>query len=167
MNKKRFTLIAMVLAITALFAGMVVSAQDDDTTFNGKRGGRGFKSGVQHEIILEATGLTSQELRTALQDGSTIAELIEANGGDVDSVIADLVELATAHINTHVEEGRLPQERADTILDNLEENITNRLHGTFERPEGFGSRRGGRGFGFGPGNNGNPPADDNASSDSA
>lgn len=157
MNNKRFTMIAMVLAVMALFAGMVVSAQDEDTTTMGKRGGPRFGFGSQSEVILEATGLTSDELWQALQEGSTVAELIEANDGDVESVISALVEEATTHINEHVEEGRLTQARADVILESLEENITNRLNDIFERPAGFGDRfergrRGhrGRGFGFGP-----------------
>ena len=39
--------------------------------------------------MLEATGLDAEALRAALAEGSTIAELIEANDGDVESVIAD------------------------------------------------------------------------------
>ena len=127
----------------AMIAGAVVSAQDD-TMKNGGRGGlRGF--GGQSEVILDATGLTSEELHTALQDGSTIADLITANDGDVDSVIAELITEATTHINEHVAAGRITQAQADEMLANLEANITARLDGTFERPDGFGGRGG---FGF-------------------
>lgn len=168
MNSKRFTLFTVMLAMMALMAGAVVSAQDDDTTED-KRGkpGRGFRG--HSEIILDATGLTGIELREALRDGETIAELITANGGDVDSVVTALVEEATTRINEHVEAGRLPQERADEILDGLEENITARLDGTFEPPvDGEGrpphGRRGGRGFGFG---NDNPDATEDATENDA
>lgn len=146
MARKRFTLFTLVFAMMAMLAVAAVSAQDD-TTVNGKRGGsRGF--GGHSTIILEATGLTSAELRTALQDGSTIADLIVANDGDVDSVIADLVSEATTQITDRVEAGRITQEQADTALATLEDNITARLDGTYERPEGlegFGGRRGGKG----------------------
>ena len=99
MTVKRFTLFALVSAILAALA-LVVSAQDSQ--------GRGFKQGrfgfgPDGSSILEATGLESEAaLWEALQDGSTIAELIEANGGDVDSVIAELVAAATDDINARV-----------------------------------------------------------------
>lgn len=51
------------------------------------------------ETITEATGMDKAELNSALLEGSTIAELIKANDGDVDSVVATLVEQATDGIN--------------------------------------------------------------------
>lgn len=98
MTVKRFTLFALVSAILAALA-LVVSAQDSQ--------GRGFKQGrfgfgPDGSSILEATGLDKAAVYEALQDGSTIAELIEANGGDVDSVIAELVAAATDDINARV-----------------------------------------------------------------
>lgn len=148
MNIKRISIFTVVLAMMAMFAGMVVSAAGPD----GRRGGRGF--GGNSEIITEATGLTQSEIRDAIQDGSTVAELIEANGGDVDSVIAELVAEATTHINEKVDEGRITQEQADERIAELDEQILSRLNGTFERPEGADGqgrrgRRGGRGFGLG------------------
>ena len=164
MTIKRFTIITVVLAMMAMFASMVVSAHDPD----GPRGGRGF--GGNSEIITEATGLTRAEIREAVQDGSTVAELIEANGGDVESVVAELVAEATTRINERVEEGRITQEQADEKLAELEANIQSRLDGTYERPEGADGqgrrgRRGGRGFGFG--NDTDSTADDTDTVDDA
>lgn len=148
MNIKRISIFTVVLAIMAMFAGMVVSAAGP----GGGRGGRGF--GGNSEIITEATGLTQEEIRDAVQAGSTVAELIEANGGDVDSVVAELVAEATTHINEKVDEGRITQEQADERIAGLEEHIVSRLNGTFERPEGVDGqgrrgRRVGRDLGFG------------------
>jgi hypothetical protein len=42
-------------------------------------------------ILAEATSLTTEEIRTQMADGVTPAELIEANGGDVEAVKADLI----------------------------------------------------------------------------
>lgn len=157
MTIKRFTILTLVFAMMAMFAGAVVNAQNDDAP-NGKRGGRRGLGG-QSTVILEATGLTSDELRTAIQDGATIADLITANGGNVNAVIGEHVVEAMAHINEGVAEGRLTQEQADEIITGLGERITERFNGTFERPErfndsddseGFRGRRGGqRGQGFG------------------
>ena len=44
------------------------------------------------DVLMEATGLTIEEMQTHTADGLTLAELIEANGGDVESVKADMVE---------------------------------------------------------------------------
>lgn len=51
------------------------------------------------ETVTAATGLDKAELNAALLKGSTIAELIEATDGDVDSVVSTLVEQATDGIN--------------------------------------------------------------------
>ena len=136
MTVKRFTLFALVSAILAALA-LVVSAQDSQ--------GRGFKQGrfgfgPDSSSILEATGLESEAaLWEALKDGSTIAELIEANGGDVDSVIAELVAAATDDINATV----------TAMLETLEADITAQLHsglGRFEGGKGRPMPRGGFGL---------------------
>ncbi len=51
------------------------------------------------ETITAATGLDKTELNAALLEGATIAELIEANEGDVGATVSTLVEQATAGIN--------------------------------------------------------------------
>jgi hypothetical protein len=154
MTSKRLAIVTLVFAMMAMMAGAVISAQDGSA--DGKRGGRHGGFGGQSEIIEEATGLTREEIRTAVDGGSTIADLITANGGDVDSVIAELVAEATTHINEKVAEGRITQEQADERLAELEDRITARLDGTLERPErpeGEGRRgrggRGGQGFDLG------------------
>lgn len=44
------------------------------------------------DVLTEATGLTVEEIQTQTSDGTTLAELIEANGGDVEAVKANLIE---------------------------------------------------------------------------
>ena len=143
MTVKRFTHLALIFAT---LAGLVfaISAQDDDSKT------RGSRFGIGSSAILEATGLDEAGLKEALQAGSTIAELVEANGGVVDSVIAELVAAASAAINTRMEAGQLTQERADSILEMLEARISARLNGSFEGLSGkgrFGFAGRGR-FGF-------------------
>ena len=89
MTFKRFALVIALFAL--LTAG--VSAGDDPSP-------KGYAvAGFWHSgpgvllfdpIVQEATGMDADELRAALQDGSSISELIAANGGDVESVIAEL-----------------------------------------------------------------------------
>ena len=51
------------------------------------------------ETITAATGLDKTDLNSALLEGSTIAELIAANDGDVDAVVSTLAAQATEGIN--------------------------------------------------------------------
>lgn len=82
-------------------------------------------------VVAETLGLTEDEVVAALQSGQTIAELA---GDQTDEVIAALVEAAEAEIAAVVESGRLSEERAATLLENLEARITAMVNG--ERPAG-------------------------------
>ncbi len=88
-------------------------------------------------LLQEATGLDAAALKEALQAGSTVAQLIEANGGDVETVSADLLAQATATIN----------DLASDKIDGLEEAITDKLNASYSdagRRRGKFGRRPGR-----------------------
>ena len=127
MTVKRFTLFALIGAMIAALV-LVVAAQDDSSGF--KRGKRGFER--VSSLILEATGLDEAAVIASLKDGSTVAELIEANDGDVDSVIAAIVAEVTAEVNAGVAAGQLSQERADAMFGMIEVEITEGIHGSDE-----------------------------------
>ena len=52
-----------------------------------------------YALVMEATGLELEALRSAMAEGSSLASLIEANGGDVAAFIAQATELASARVN--------------------------------------------------------------------
>ncbi len=123
---------------------------DDAARPEGCVGGPGL------DAMAEAIGIDAEDLRTALQDGQTPAEVAEANGVSradlVDAVVAEI----TSHIEQGVEDGHLTQEQADERLAEVEAHAEAIVDG--ERPEGMGP--GGPG---GPGRGGPPPfADDDA-----
>ncbi|MCY4466238.1 MAG: hypothetical protein OXE46_11950 [Chloroflexi bacterium] len=94
--------------------------------------------GEMNSMILEATSLDADELRSALMAGSSIAQLIEANEGDVAQLVDALVTQATDNIN-EATSARL--ERVDSVVsDALERDFS----GVFERMSKF--RRGPRSF---------------------
>jgi len=143
MKIKHLTILTLVFALMVAMVGAV--AAQDDTDTDGRRGKGGFGRGFgDSTIVTDATGLTQEELRDAVRNGSTVAELIEANGGNVDTVIAALIAEATNNITEKVESGDITQDRADTKLETLEERITARVNGTFERPTDADGRRDGR-----------------------
>lgn len=112
--------------------------------------GPGFGRGGHHlgaglDAAAEVLGLSEEDLRTALQDGSTLAQVAETQGVAVDDVVAALVADAETRIDEAVADGRIDAERAAELKAELTERITQRVNEG--RPEG---RRGGfRGGPFG------------------
>lgn len=131
--------------------------------FRGKGGHFGAGLGGLTELL----GVTAEELRTALSEGQSLADIAAANGSSVDEVVGHLLGELEAKLDEAVEQGRLDADEAAEKLAGAEERITEMVNGTFERPSrdrfdgrGFGDRgfdRGGRG-GFG-GFGGPPPFD--------
>lgn len=119
--------------------------------FRGLRGKRGRLSPEQRkaraEYLAELLNVTVDDLKAAKQAGQSVADLAEANGVNVQTVIDTLVAKATERVNSKLADGKIDQEKADRILENLEERVTARVNG--ERPErgdGHGKRGGpGRG----------------------
>ncbi|KQV26531.1 hypothetical protein [Yonghaparkia sp. Root332] len=150
---------ALAVGGAALAPAALAATADDDatsTTENGERRGpgAGHRPGSGHDgdrgdrsehrgaaiaIILETLGITVDELRDAREEGLTLAELAEAQGVDVDTLVDALVAAAEEHIAEHVADGDLTQEEADERLAEFEERITDRVTG--EAPErGDGDR---------------------------
>jgi uncharacterized protein YidB (DUF937 family) len=107
----------------------------------GGHGGPGGPGGPGHpglragfEAAAETIGISAEDLRSALRDGSTIAEVAAANDVDVQAVIDAMVADANEHLDQAVADGRLDQERADNIKAGLVERITAVVNG--ERPAG-------------------------------
>lgn len=76
------------------------------------------------ETLADLLNLTEDEVKEALRSGDTIAEIAEAQGVDVQTVIDGLVAAAEEKLAEAVENGRITQEQADEIGANLEERIT-------------------------------------------
>ncbi len=90
---------------------------------DGPHGGWGGSGKL--DVAAETLGLSEEELRTALEaDGATLASVAEAQGVAVSDLVGALVTEARERITTGVEEGHIPQERADEILADLETRIT-------------------------------------------
>ena len=93
---------------------------------------------------------TPQTLMADLKAGKTIAQIAQANGVDVDGLIATLENDAKTQIQKQVTAGHLTQDQATRIEDGLATVITNLVNGTLPH---FGFGFGGPGFG-GPGGGG-------------
>jgi hypothetical protein len=133
--KTKAVVVTVIALVLALLVG-AVSAQD------GGRRNRGRFDTMRelHDIVTEATGLTMQEIRQQVEDGATLAEVIEANGGNVDDVVTQVVAAITERVNEAQGNGNLTEERATEILENLEQNVRDVLNGEmpFMQQGGFG-----------------------------
>jgi hypothetical protein len=110
MKKFLILMLAMGVLLTAGLAS--VSAQE-----GGGRGGRGDLRGLV-EIASEQTGLTPREIAQSLREGSSLAELIQSNGGDPQVLIDAAYAEALERIDQAEANGRISAERATEMRAN-------------------------------------------------
>jgi uncharacterized protein (DUF433 family) len=124
--------------------------------FAGGRGPGGFGGGERLDNLAEVLGVEVDALRESLADGMTIAEVAEANGVDVQTVIDALVSAAEARIDEAVAADRLSAEDGEERKAELAERISDFVNNTGDHLLGggrFGGPRGNRGpGGRGPNN---------------
>lgn len=109
--------------------------------------GPGFhRGGESLELAADAIGIEVEELRAALGDGSSIADVATENGVSVDAVVDALVAGANERIDQAVEDERISAEDAEARRAEAEERIQALVNG--ELPAD-GDRHGRRGFGRG------------------
>lgn len=95
------------------------------------RPGGGHHGFVDLSTAASYLGLTENELRTNLQDGSTLAEVAKAKGKSVDGLIAAMVAAAKADLAQAVADGRLTEAQRTAIAADLEDRITDAVNAEF------------------------------------
>lgn len=158
MNKKYLLVIGGLLA-ALLMVGIVgaTSAYAQEPASNPMHGnGPGYGRGLG-EAELEAAagvlGMTTDEVSSALQNGQTLQDLADQAGVDIEDVHAAIQAVHEAEMRERiaqaVEDGTMTQEKADWLIEGLDE-------GFIGGGDGFGPGFGGpRGGGHGP--KGQPP----------
>lgn len=84
-------------------------------------------------VAAEALGISEEDLREAMRDGSSIADVAEEQDVDVQKVIDALVASATERIDAAVADGDLDADRAAEVKENLPERITAVVNGEMPR----------------------------------
>ena len=92
--------------------------------------------------------MTQAALRTAPENGQSLAQVAKAKGKSVDGLVSALVNAEKAHLAQAVKDGRLTDAQRDAMVSGLKARITALVNGT-----------GGPGFGPGGPGFGPPPAD--------
>jgi hypothetical protein len=118
------------------------NARPDRGASHGHLGPRGSHGGAGE--IAEILGLEGSEIREALRNGSSIADLAEAQGIDTADIVDAIVASAEERLDTAVENGRIDDAQAAEMLTQAAERAEDLVNGEIE----FGGRRGHhRGFG--------------------
>jgi hypothetical protein len=135
--------------------------------FGGPRGGEhefgfevgpgfGFHFGDKLSAAAEYLGVTEDELREALRNGRSLADVAEAEGKPVDGLKEALLADAGARLDDAVADEKLTREQADRILERLREGIDRLVNASGENRMRFRFRGPGPGFG---GGFGGPPGE--------
>lgn len=104
--------------------------------------GPGLKAGLA--AAASTIGVSEEELRTALRDGQSIAQVAQSKDVDVQKVIDAMVAEAKAKLAEAVQNGRITQAQADAKAANLSERITTLVNREGLPTRGPGHRHGGR-----------------------
>lgn len=143
MNTKRFAIVLVLVVVLSSFAGLVSAQDPTPAPPTPGRFGRGQLFGAVLDVVAQQTGLTGGEVMAQVLDGATLADVITANGGDVDAVTQAAVDAVTAQVNAAVAAGTLTQQQADTLLANLPDAVGRAFDGDL-RGGGRGNRPGGQ-----------------------
>ncbi|HJP40118.1 MAG TPA: hypothetical protein QGF35_00210 [Dehalococcoidia bacterium] len=140
----------------AIFVPVAFAANSSSTTLGPVRdqtafqeaedGERPHKRGFIFETVAGALGMTADELRAELQSGRTVLE-IATESGQVGEVTDAINSGITQRVNDAVTEGRITQEKAEKLLEGLDDKVELILDGSGRPGRGLA----GRGFRHGPG----------------
>lgn len=120
----------LIAVISLLVAGVgVVGAQDTTPEPSSTAARQPGSIRAVLNIVADETGLAPRDILAQMRDGVTLADIITANGGDVDQVIADSVAKLTEQINQAVADGKMTQESADHLLSSLQDVVTRAVNG--------------------------------------
>ncbi len=97
---------------------------------DGDKGRHGRKGcGRSLDTVAEIIGIEADELKAALDEGQSLADVAEANGVDPDAVVDALIADAEARIEEKVEAGRLTEAEAAEKLAEKTDHIEDRVAG--------------------------------------
>jgi len=82
------------------------------------------------DLVVTTLGLTEDELRTAIEGGTTLADLAEANGSSAQELIDALVADVKAHFDAEVASGEHTQADADARIAEATTAITEFVNNT-------------------------------------
>lgn len=129
--------------LTQVQADAVAEALAEIRLERGTRHGPGHRGGHVFAEIADILGMEPRELRDAIVDGATIADLATDAGVTTDDIVAALLAEASERIGAAVESGRIDAADAEMKLADIEERLTALVNGEVDlsdRPFRHGPR---------------------------
>lgn len=118
---------------------------------SGMNWGPGFERGFDMlNTVAKILDMTDADLLSAVQSGKTIAAIAKDKGVDLQKVIDAILTERKTQLDAAVAAGTITQQRADLMLQNMKENLPDRLNQTMGMGQGMDGQRGmrhGRGMG--------------------
>lgn len=137
----------------AVTSGQLTQAQGDQLKQRIDSGGgvfdfgRGFGRGgcgVDIDTLASTLGLTTADLRTQLEAGTKLTDIITAQGKTVDGVVTALVASAKTKLDASVTAGDMTQAQEDQLLTSLPARLTDMVNsGHIGHPHGQHGQHGG------------------------
>ncbi|MGQ9531664.1 MAG: hypothetical protein ACUVTQ_02540 [Desulfotomaculales bacterium] len=93
-------------------------------------------AGPRLDALAQALGMTTDELKAQLEQGKKISDLAQEKGLTVEQLRQKLVEARIQAIRQAVEEGKISQEKADEMIQKLQNAPQGKGFGHFGRPFG-------------------------------
>mgnify|MGYP000104497438 CR=1 FL=1 len=127
----------------------------------------GFRNGYMEQALEKVLGLKWEDVMSRIKGGETFTDILKKQGISEDEFKTKVIETATQLINQAVKDGKLTQDQANRMIENLKNrpmwNFVNPRLGGFRpqggRPDGGpNGMRGRNGKPGGPGFQGTPPS---------
>lgn len=114
----------------------------------GRRGGPGGPGGgPASQAIATYLGLTSDQIRTQLQSGKTLADIATAQGKTVAGLEDAIVAGAKTHLDAAVAAGKLTADQETSMLASIKSHVADMVTSTGPPTGGMGGPGGGPAFG--------------------
>lgn len=145
-KKTRLILVSLVVAvILALSLGTVAAAASpNNTNNNGVCYGQeaGFdRQGICSDAVCKLLGLTAEEIQAQRHEGKSLVQIATTKGVSEQQLVETILTERKVEIQARVTAGTLTQERANLILQQMEQNIVRAINRTtIGQPEWAGTK---------------------------
>jgi len=102
--------------------------------------GRGFFFHGKLEAAATYLGMSEEQLRDALSNGKTLAQVARGHGKSVDGLVDAMLANVQQKLDDAVKAGRLTNAERNDMVAGLKKRITNLVNGRFPMPPGPGFR---------------------------
>jgi hypothetical protein len=147
---KLLIIAASVAAVLALSIGSVaVAASPNNTNDNGVCCGQGAgfgKQGICSDTVCKLLGLTAEQIQAQRHEGKSLVQIAATKGVSEQQLVEAILAARKAEIQARVTAGTLTQERANLMLQQMEQNVVRAVNRTtIGPPEWAGAKGAGQG----------------------